>query len=288
MTSQPPFPPPYGQPPSGLPPYQPTAAPPKRPNHVLHLILTLLTCGFWSSVWITLAARYWNVDDYRDPAEHPGMKRRTIGAVTVLAALSVLLLFASAAVVSAGQTPTVDIATAAASPAPSTEDASNSAEGVSPACINAVVGVENGTVDANSVIPTCLKAGDSMDAIEAYVDSVAGTPAPATTPAKPKTTVAQREAIESAQSYVEMSGFSRAGLIKQLTSSYGEGFKLADATYAVDHIKVSWYAEAVESARSYLEMGGFSRSGLIQQLHSKYGEQFTLKQATYAANKVGL
>ena len=101
-------------------------------------------------------------------------------------------------------------------------------------------------------------------------------------------TTAQEQAIQSAQSYLEMSGFSRLGLLKQLTSKYGEGFTKADAVYAVDHIKVDWNQQAVESAKSYLEQGGFSRAGLIQQLTSPYGEQFTVKQATYAVNKVGL
>lgn len=27
----------------------------KNPNHVLHLVLTLVTCGMWSVVWIALA-----------------------------------------------------------------------------------------------------------------------------------------------------------------------------------------------------------------------------------------
>jgi hypothetical protein len=112
-------------------------------------------------------------------------------------------------------------------------------------------------------------------------------------PVKPKAaakppTVAQEQAIESAQGYIEMSGFSRAGLIEQLSSSAGEGFKKADAVYAVNHINVDWNAEAVESAKGYLEMGGFSRSGLIEQLSSTAGEKFTLKQAKYAVKKVGL
>lgn len=116
-------------------------------------------------------------------------------------------------------------------------------------------------------------------------------PADITTPAakaKQKTTAAQDQAIQSAQSYVDMSGFSRVGLIKQLTSSAGEGFAKADAMYAVNHIEVDWNAEAAESAKSYLDMGGFSRTSLIQQLSSKAGEGFTLKQAEYAVNKVGL
>jgi hypothetical protein len=30
---------------------------PKRPNHILHLLLTLFTC-FWAIVWIALAVNY--------------------------------------------------------------------------------------------------------------------------------------------------------------------------------------------------------------------------------------
>jgi len=106
----------------------------------------------------------------------------------------------------------------------------------------------------------------------------------------PSYTVAQENAIQSAKSYLSMgSGFSRAGLIQQLTSKAGEGFKKANAVFAVNHIKVDWNKQAVLSAKSYLDMGsGFSRAGLIQQLTSKAGEQYTLAQATYAANHVGL
>lgn len=105
---------------------------------------------------------------------------------------------------------------------------------------------------------------------------------------KPDFTVAQQNAIESAQSYLDMSGFSRAGLIGQLSSKAGEGFKMADAVFAVNHLKVDWNKEAVQSAKSYLDMSSFSRSGLIQQLSSPAGDQFTQAQAVYAANHVGL
>jgi hypothetical protein len=103
------------------------------------------------------------------------------------------------------------------------------------------------------------------------------------------TPVARQQAIESAQSYLdEDAGFSRAGLIGQLDSAYGEGFSKALATFAVDSIKVDWNQQAVYSAKGYIAMGGFSRDGLIQQLTSSYGEQFTYAQAVYAVNKVGL
>jgi len=115
-------------------------------------------------------------------------------------------------------------------------------------------------------------------------------PAANSTPPAPSMTEAQKQAVESAQSYLSMgSGFSRSGLIKQLSSSYGEGFPKSVATFAVDHLHVDWNQQAVLSAKNYLSMGsGFSRNGLIQQLSSSYGEGFTHAQAVYAANQVGL
>jgi hypothetical protein len=106
--------------------------------------------------------------------------------------------------------------------------------------------------------------------------------------AKSSYTVPQQNAIKSAQSYLQMSGMSRAGLIHQLTAQAGEGYKRKDAVFAVNHIKVDWKKEAVQSAKGYLDMGGMSRASLIQQLTSKAGEQFTRAQAEYAADKVGL
>lgn len=106
--------------------------------------------------------------------------------------------------------------------------------------------------------------------------------------AEPKFTVAQESAIRSAESYLEMSGFSRAGLIDQLSSKVADGYSVKLATFAVDHLKVDWNKEAVQSAKSYLDMSGFSRQGLIDQLSSPVADQFTVEQATYAANKVGL
>jgi hypothetical protein len=105
---------------------------------------------------------------------------------------------------------------------------------------------------------------------------------------EPEYTVSQENAIRSAESYLDLMGFSRDGLIDQLSSEYGDGFSKADAIFAVDHVEVDWNAEAVEAGESYLELTGFSRAGLIDQLSSEYGDQFTLEQATYAADKLGL
>ena len=105
------------------------------------------------------------------------------------------------------------------------------------------------------------------------------TTAPAATPAE---SVSQREARESAASYLRYSSFSRLGLIDQLEF---EGFTTEDATYGVDAQNADWFAQAVLTAESYLEYSSFSRSELIGQLEF---EGFTSEQAVHGANAVGL
>jgi hypothetical protein len=65
-------------------------------------------------------------------------------------------------------------------------------------------------------------------------DTTAASAPASTEKAKPTMTVAQQQAIESANSYLDMGGFSRARLIQQLSSSAGEGFTHAQAMYAVN------------------------------------------------------
>lgn len=112
-----------------------------------------------------------------------------------------------------------------------------------------------------------------------------GSNSPPTT-TEPDVPVEMQNAIDSARSYVEMSGFSEAGLIEQLSSEYGEGYPTDVATEAVESLDVDWRAEAVESAESYMDMSSFSRSGLIEQLTSEYGDGFTRSQAEYAVSEV--
>lgn len=97
----------------------------------------------------------------------------------------------------------------------------------------------------------------------------------------------QRNAVRSAEAYLRMQGFSRAGLIDQLSSSYGEGYDLNDATIAVDSLSVDWNEQAARSAEQYLSLMGFSCSGLIDQLSSSAGEQYTPSQARYGAERAG-
>lgn len=95
----------------------------------------------------------------------------------------------------------------------------------------------------------------------------------------------QNNAVRVAKQYLSMSGFSRGGLINQLSSDAGDGFEISDATVAVDSLNVDWNQEAVKSAKQYLNMMGFSCKGLINQLSD--GDQYTVDQATYGAQHSG-
>lgn len=97
----------------------------------------------------------------------------------------------------------------------------------------------------------------------------------------------QNNAVRSAEQYISMSGFSRDGLIQQLSSSAGDGYELADATVAVDSLSIDWNEQAARSAKQYLEMSGFSCSGLIEQLSSRAGDKYTVDQAKYGAKQAG-
>ncbi len=111
-------------------------------------------------------------------------------------------------------------------------------------------------------------------------------PSAPTTPAAPQFTPEQQQVLESAESYLSSGqGFSKAGLMKQLTSSYGEGFSHRLAAFAIAQLRPSWNQQAVISANGYLSSGqGFSYNGLVQQLESPYGEQFTPAQARHGAS----
>lgn len=76
-------------------------------------------------------------------------------------------------------------------------------------------------------------------------------------------TLSQKNALKKAKSYLEFSGFSRSGLIKQLEF---EKFSSADAIYAVDNCGANWNEQAIKKAKSYLDYSSFSAQGLIDQL----------------------
>lgn len=92
-------------------------------------------------------------------------------------------------------------------------------------------------------------------------------------------TAGQRNAYQSARSYISVMPFSRTGLIEQLEY---EGYSTEDATYAVDKLNTDWNEQAYLSAVQYLDSMSFSESGLIEQLEY---EGFTPEQAQYGASK---
>lgn len=94
-------------------------------------------------------------------------------------------------------------------------------------------------------------------------------------------TLSQKNAVKSAQNYLEFMAFSKSGLIKQLEY---EGYSEEDSTYAANQITVDWKEQAVKSGKSYLEIMPFSRDGLMKQL--KY-EGFTDEEAEYAVSETG-
>jgi len=100
-------------------------------------------------------------------------------------------------------------------------------------------------------------------------------------------TRSQKNAVRSAKQYLSMAGFSRSGLIQQLSSDAGDGYSVTDASAAVDFLNVDWNEQAVRSAKQYLSIQGFSCKGLIEQLSSSAGDQYTVSQATYGARQAG-
>jgi hypothetical protein len=129
--------------------------------------------------------------------------------------------------------------------------------------------------------------GGAANAAEVMPNNVAAAGEEAAPTGATKLTGPQRNAVRSAKEYLSISGFSRDGLIEQLSSSAGDGYEVADATVAVDSLDVDWNENAAKSAKQYLGISGFSCNGLIEQLSSSSGDKYTVSQATYGARQAG-
>lgn len=97
----------------------------------------------------------------------------------------------------------------------------------------------------------------------------------------------QRNAVRSAENYISFAGFSRDGLIDQLSSEAGDGYNIDDATIAVDSLDIDYDEQAGRSAENYLSFTGFSCDGLVEQLSSSAGDKYTIEQAEYGAILAG-
>lgn len=97
----------------------------------------------------------------------------------------------------------------------------------------------------------------------------------------------QKNAVRSAKNYISFAGFSRDGLINQLSSDAGDGYNIDDATIAVDSLDIDYNEQAGRAAENYLSFTGFSCDGLINQLSSSAGDKYTKEQAEYGAKLAG-
>ncbi len=94
-------------------------------------------------------------------------------------------------------------------------------------------------------------------------------------------TAGQKNALRSAEQYLNFTAFSYKGLIEQLEY---EQYLHEDAVYAADHCGADWNEQAAKAAANYLEYTSFSRDGLIEQLEY---EGYTHEQAVYGAEQNG-
>ncbi len=195
----------------------------------------------------------------------------------------------------ASPTTTAATASSAATAPPTTTAATASSAATVPPTTTAVAAASAATAPPTTKAATAAPTTTTAPVTTTSTAAPTTTTAPVTTTstAAPTTTAAisfqEQNAIQSAQQYLSLgSGFSQAGLIQQLSSSFGDGYPPAIATAAVDSLNVDWNAQAVLAAKSYLAVSSFSCNGMIQQLDSQYGGQFTVAQATYGATQVGL
>lgn len=94
-------------------------------------------------------------------------------------------------------------------------------------------------------------------------------------------TMGEKNALQTAKSYLNVMAFSYEGLIDQLEF---EGYTHSEAVYGADHCGADWYEQAAKKAAEYLDVMSFSRQGLIDQLEF---EGFTHDQAVYGVEANG-
>lgn len=120
------------------------------------------------------------------------------------------------------------------------------------------------------------EAEETTEAVTEVPKETTETEAPAGEP-----TLGEKNALQSAKSYLDYSAFSAKGLKEQLEF---EGYSSDEAQYAVDHCGADWMEQAALSAKQYMDYSSFSRQALIEQLEF---EGFTHEQAEHGAEAVG-
>lgn len=89
-----------------------------------------------------------------------------------------------------------------------------------------------------------------------------------------------KNALRSAQQYLNYTAFSQQGLTDQLLF---ENYSLEAAQYAAVNVGADWNDQAAKSAQQYMDYTSFSRQGLVDQL---VFEGFTPAQAEFGVSQV--
>lgn len=95
-----------------------------------------------------------------------------------------------------------------------------------------------------------------------------------------------KNALSTAENYVDLMPFSKAGLYQQLTSSAGDKYPPEAAQYAIDNLKTNYKENALKAAKSYLDLMPMSNDELYQQLTSNAGDKYTAEEAQYAIDNL--
>ncbi|WP_218689116.1 Ltp family lipoprotein [Psychrobacter sp. BF1] len=142
-----------------------------------------------------------------------------------------------------------------------------------------IIGLIAGTDDTTTTGQTAVSNDAAAEPVASETEVVAAVDS--------GMTKQQKNAVRSAKNYISFAGFSRDGLINQLSSDAGDGYNIDDATIAVDGMDIDYNEQAGKSASNYISIQGFSCDGLITQLSSPAGDKYTKEQAEYGAKLAG-
>lgn len=146
-----------------------------------------------------------------------------------------------------------------------------------------MVGYYNGNEEYFLELRNMILTSMYFDETEETTEAVTEAPKETTEAEAPagEPTLGEKNALQSAKSYLDYSAFSAKGLKEQLEF---EGYSSDEAQYAVDHCGADWMEQAALSAKQYMDYSSFSRQALIEQLEF---EGFTHEQAEHGAEAVG-
>lgn len=147
---------------------------------------------------------------------------------------------------------------------------------------------ESEAVSSESIIPEVVaQEAASSESVVAEEPSIVEEPVaiapiePVVAPAPvPEVSREFRNALGSANDYLNYTSFSKSGLYDQLVY---EGFPEDAVQYAVDNVVTDWNANALQTAMDYLDYSSFSDQGLYDQL---IYEGYSAEQAQYAINNL--